>query len=337
MRFRRLVTLAAAAGLAGILLAGCSGIPIPFLTKSASQLAIDASQQWTKAGAHEFQGSLTANQSPITVDVTVASRSGGAGTGSGEFEGNPFRFLAAGGKTYLKGQSFWQAYYNSDQSQQTAAKGFEQKWAVASSNDVGLALGDLGNLGTLAAQLGVAAHTVKKGSDTTIGGQQVAPLSQGSTTWWVTESDPVSIVKVKAAQAAGMTNLSVTASARSSVDAAAPASGQFVDPSDPSTLPAYYAVIDFTLSPSCAPSGCAVTATIQNNGGQPEGVSVVEMNLESATDSSVLGTCDAPIPAIATSQTGPASCTVTSAALAAYSNPVIKYGASIKTNPPYIT
>ena len=338
MRWRELVAAVAAAGLSLLLLPGCAAIP--FLGKSASQLAANASQEWTKAPAHEIAGTLVANGSPISVDVTVSTKSNGDGTGSGRFAGNPFQFLDAGGKAYLRGQSFWQAYYGNDQDQQTPAKGFEDRWTLASDNDVAGAIQHLGNLGALAAELGGNAHEVKKGSDTTIGGQRAAPLTAAGTTWWVTESDPPSIVKVEATQALGMSDVTLFAAARSTVHAAVPGSGAYADPNDPTTLPAYYEVDGDSNDPSaCDQNGCPLTITISNHGGQPEGQSVVEDDAYSDSDAPITS-CDAPIPAIPSGQQGTVTCTLNGGAWSAFvtaGNTHFYTRPAIKSNPPYVT
>ena len=338
----------ALAGVASLLLlAGCSGLP--FISQSAAQLATGASNSWYRDGAFQFKGSLSTTEG--TVDFTVTESSdGNQARGSGTLAGKPFSYVAASSNEYLQGQSFWQQYYsgaNDQNDDRITARGFEQKYAKATGNDVASALAQLGYLGGDITQLRSDASEFKKGGTRTVDGQQATQLSFGGDTFWVAPGSPDQLVAFKAATAGQLHDVDVTIASTKIPDVSAPAQSDTVDPSQPSTLPALYQAstsADNNVN-DCTPNACLLEVDIYNQGGAPEGTSTVQITAQDLDNHANIASCTATIPAIASGQDQTVSCTISGAAWSAWANNAANAGgglfffrgvAQITANPPYI-
>lgn len=338
--------LAGAASL--LLLSSCSGLP--FFSQSASQLATGASNSWYKDGAFQFKGSLTTTEG--TIDFTVTeSADGSQASGTGTLAGKPFTYLAASSNQYLKGQSFWQQYYsgpNNQNNDATTARGFEEKYAKATGNDVATDLSQLSYLGGDVTQLRSDASQFKKGTTRTINGQQATQLSFGGDTFWVVQGSPDQLVGFKAATAGQLQNVDVTIAQTKVPNVSAPASSQTVDPNQPSTLPAYYQADGHSdlSGNNCNQNSCVIQADILNQGGAPEGTSTVQITAKDLDTNANIASCTATIPAIANGQTQTVSCTLSGGAWTAWANAknaqssggetFFDVTAQVTANPPYV-
>lgn len=88
----------------------------------------------------------------------------------------------------MKGQSFWQAYYNGRPYEQTKARGFEDRYASALGNDVAIGLHELMILGGANERLDEG--SVKEGPQRTINGRRATALRSGGDTFWVAPGHP---------------------------------------------------------------------------------------------------------------------------------------------------
>lgn len=333
--------LAGAASL--LLLASCSGLP--FISQSAAQLATGASNSWYKDGAFQFKGSLSTTEG--TVDFTITESSDGSqARGSGTLAGKPFSYLAASSNQYLKGQSFWQQYYsgaNNQNNEGVVARGFEEKYAKASGNDIASALGQLSFLGGDITQLRSDASAFKKGGNRTVNGQQATQLSFGGDTFWVAPGSPDQLVAFKAATAGQLQNVDVTIASTKVPNVSAPPQSQSVDPSQPSTLPALYQADALPNNDNdCNPTSCVLQADVTNEGGAPEGTSTVQITAQDLDTNANVASCTATIPAIASGQSQTVSCTLSGPAWSNWANSktdgvtFFEQVAQITANPPYI-
>ncbi len=337
---------AALAGAASLfLLASCSGLP--FVSQSASQLATGASNSWYKDAAFQFKGSLSTTEGTVDFNVTESS-DGSQARGSGTLAGKPFTYLAASSNQYLKGQSFWQQYYsgaNNQNDEQITARGFEEKYAKATGNDVASALGQLSYLGGDVSQLRTDASQFKKGSSRAVNGQQATQLSFGGDTFWVAQGNPDQLVAFKAATAGQLQNVDVTIASTKVPNVSAPSQSETVDPLQPSTLPALYQADSVPNNENdCNPNTCVLQADVTNEGGAPEGTSTVQITAQDLDTNANIASCTASIPAIPSGQSQTVSCTISGAAWSNWSNSknagdgliFFQQVAQITANPPYL-
>jgi hypothetical protein len=196
VRFRLATPLVAATALlaAVLLVAGC-GKSKPSSNgesdKTATQILADAKAAAVAATAVHVSGSGLSSGSPLTLDLQLVAGQGGMGhiTASGL----SFDVIRIGRKAYFKGApAFWKHFGGA-----AAAQLFKGKWLEASSTKGDLAsftpLTDIGKLtsGTLGSH-----GTLKKGAETTIGGQPVIALvdtTKGGTLYIATTGTPYPI------------------------------------------------------------------------------------------------------------------------------------------------
>ncbi len=351
---------------AAILLAGCAGLPLsPQLPQTPAQLARGAFASWGKAAALRLTGNeQLPNEGMLRFTVTD-SADGRQGQATGTLDGKPFSYLATSGKQYLRGQSFWQQYSHNGQQDQpdaTLAKGFEDKYVrvgvadapagLDSGNEVTSSLTEAPRLLGAVTDLKVDAGALWKGNGTRIiGGRRAAPLMFGvntpfdsfTETFWIAQGNPDQLVGYS-----GRTRdvysepFDVTIGpTRVPHHPRAPAPAERVNyPADPSTIPAFYAVEGDPASGSwlwgggtslgdCDQNSCQLQASIQNQGGAPQGMGKVAISVQPVQDGSTSSaTCTADIPTIASNQNSTVSCKVSGAAW----NSVVNEA----TNPPFL-
>lgn len=317
------------------------GVPlVPSLPESGVQYASRAVASWRSEDAHRFKGTFSVSSSSVQVDVVLTSTDAGEGLGAGAADNASFQFLEQSQKLYLKGQAFWQAYYNGQATQQKLAKGFQENWTVAGDNNIALGIAQLPDLGGLIAKLDNDQHHVKRGGTRRIAGHLATAVKDGSTTYWVTSGQPGLLVGVQAASAGGLQNLDLTMTTASAPSGLQSQLGTPVDPSDPSTLPAYYHYEGQTEADpdNCNQNGCAIQVTIYNQGGTPAGPAAITVNAYSDQAlTQLITSCSVGIPAtIATGQTGTAQCTLAGAAWSAFSGTTFYVNGVVTQNPPYV-
>lgn len=313
----------------------------PAARASAAQLAGEAVNDWGNGAAEHFQGTLSASGIALSVDVTLAFGSSGAGLGTGTANNAPFQFLSSSRTAYLKGQSFWQTYYTGQSQEQLMAKGYQENFTVADNNNVALAIAQLPNLAGAVSELSSDMHSVRRGAPRTIGGRSAIALSEGDTTWWVTRQRPVALVGLKTPVQGGLQNVDLTMQASSS--APTDLTGQLgspVDPNNPSTMPALYQAVDVTVADqnNCTNVGCGFNVTVLNQEGPAAGQGVVTVSTyANQTSTNVLAACTANIPSgLGTNQTTVVTCRVSGPGWQAYSGTRFAYKAAVTSNPPYL-
>ena len=352
---RRLLALALCLGFA-LSLSAC-GVPIvPFTggplkhspaptaapaRARASLLAGQAVNNWGKGAAEHFQGTFSASGIAISVDVALAFGSSGAGLGSGTANNTPFNFLSTGQNAYLKGQSFWQMYYNGRPQEQTRAKGYQDSFTVANNNNVALAIAQLPSLAGAVSQLSSAMQSVRRGGERTVSGRQAVALSQGDTTWWVTEQRPIALVAIQAPVEGGLQNVDLTMQESGSPPTDLTSQlGTPVDPNNPSTMPARYQVVTVAVQnqDNCTNTVCGFNVTVLNQAGAAAGQGVVTVSTyANQTSTTVLADCTANIPTnLGTNQTTVVNCGVSGPGWTGYAGTQFAYWADITSNPPYL-
>lgn len=330
--------------LALFLLSSCTVSLFPFLGESASQLATNAAANWDKAGAHHIQAAYATSGMVVTTDEMIATH-GGAATGSGTANGKAYQLLDVNGKMYLKGQSFWQAYYAGDASDQELAKGFQENWTVADSNRVAEVDASLSDLDQLVSLLAKEAKQVKKGQQRTYHGQPVTQLTDGrGHTWWTTEGSTGQVVELVSKSLGQAKTMILTAgTAQTPRGLADRLTKPVVNPGDPSTLPARYSALDQHEPGSCDQNGCPIDVTVENMGGAAAGQGVVTVTaFKDQSETQAVTSCKANIPGnIPTNQSGTATCTLAGSAWSAFvssapNGGTFYVGIAVTTNPPYV-
>lgn len=308
---------------------------------SASLLAGQAVNNWGRGAAEHFQGTFSASGFAISVDVALAFGPSGAGLGSGTASNAPFNFLSTGQNAYLKGQSFWQTYYNGQSQEQTLAKGYQGNFTVANTNNVALAIAQLPSLAGAVSQLSSEMQSVQRGGVRTIGGRQAVALSQGATTWWVTEQRPIALVGFKTPVQGGLQNVDLTMQESNSAPTDLTSQlGTPVDPNNPSTMPALYQVVSVAVQnqSNCTNAVCGFNVTVLNQYGAAAGQGVVTVStFANQTSTTVLADCTANIPGnLGTNQTTVVNCGVSGPGWTGYAGTQFAYKADVTSNPPYL-
>ena len=308
--------------------------------RSASLLARQAVNNWGSSGAEHFKGTFSASGIAISVDVALAFGSSGQGLGSGTANNAPFNFLSNGRNAYLKGQSFWQTYYKGQPTDQSQAKGYQENYTVANTNNVALAIAQLPGLSGAVSQLSSAIDTVQKGGSRTIDGRPAVALTQGGTTWWVTEQRPVALVGLQAPVEGGLQNIDLTMQTSSTPTDLTQQLGTPVDPNNPSTMPAMYQVVAVAVQnqSNCTNTVCGFNVTVENIMGAAAGQGVVTVSTyANQTSTQVLADCTANIPtSLGTNQTAVVNCGVSGPGWTGYAGTQFAYRAQVTSNPPYL-
>ena len=325
-----------------LLLAGC-GPTLPFLPKSAQDLASSGYQSFSQSKVVRLKGQFTSRDA-YQVDLTMSRSGDGGVSGSGVSGSAPFKVMVVGNKTYIQGQAYWQKLAAGDEDELREARAFGDKWVVARGTSLSLALLQLRDLGGLASQLQEDSRRVKKGKETTIDGARVVPLTDGGTTYYVTQSSPNRLVRV-ASQSSGGTlrNVKLDVDYDAQLHVSTLGEGQFVDPDNPSTLPARYRTAGSAQFVGCNSDspGCGLKVAIENQAGTPQGQSTAVLTVLKEDDTTPIGACNAPIPAVEHNQTASVSCNIDGNAWNAFKQSVsgsttIRGRVEIK-NPPYDT
>ncbi|MBO0693033.1 MAG: hypothetical protein J2P58_09060, partial [Acidimicrobiaceae bacterium] len=347
--WRRLAAILVCAGSA-LSLSACLPIvpfaratPRPNPTASvpgAAALANAAVDEWGRSAAEHFRGTFSASGIPISVDVNLAFGSSGDGLGSGTASNAPFQYLSSGQTPYLKGQSFWQTYYNGQPDQQQLARGYQENFTVASGNNVALAIGQLPNLAGAVAKLSSDLQDVHRGAVRTIDGRRAVALTQGDTTWWVTEREPVALVGLRTPVQGGLQNVDLTMQESRAPTDLAGQLGTPVDPNRLSTMPARYEVIRVQVQNqnNCTNTVCGFNVTVLNEAGAAAGQGVVTVStFPNQASTKVLADCTAKIPtSLGNNQTAVVTCGVSGPGWQGYAGTEFAYNAKVTSNPPYL-
>lgn len=374
---------------AAILLVGCAAVPFgPQPPQTPAQLAEGAFNSWGTAAAFRFKGSTQLPNEGTLRFALTESADGRRGQATGTLDGKPFMYLASSGKQYLQGQSFWQEYSRNGQQNEpdhTLAKGFEDRYVrvggdvgsgnvvpgLDSHNGVIWSLWQASRLAGAVTDLKAHANALQKGNGSrTIDGRRATPLTFGvntpagsfTETFWVAQGNPDQLVGYSGrARDFSLQPFNMAIAVTEAPHPRPPAARETVDyPSDPTTIPAFYAVEGYPTTggwmdvrPSftaCDPNSCRLEAGIQNQGGAPQGQSKAQISVQPANDGTTgSATCTADIPTMAPNQDATVSCTVSGAAWSSVVNaatsipfigPVrltnnLEVYAKVADNPPY--
>ncbi len=306
-------------GLAALLVSACSGSN-PFggtlLGPPVSEIAHDAVNAYQSARAVRVQGSYrTASSVPVTVRVAVQPSNGDAITGQATYDGAPLDVVGRDGSLFTKGVKYWQA--EGAQGLHTWPQ-YGSGWVLAPSNDPAAeAIAGAADLGGLLSQLDQHSSALVSEGTSEFEGQQIASLRDGHTVYDVTTSPPYRLLALRRSgdprSAAGLRDLNLQVHYGGKAKIAVPAPGQYVNPRDASTFPAYYMVQTTSDLQSCDKSSCGFTATLVNTTGAEQGQVTATLALyQDARDTQLLGSCSAPVPQVGTGQTTTVSCRINS-------------------------
>jgi hypothetical protein len=316
--------------------AGSACLSLPFGAsappKTADELTAAAVHSLATAPTLRFQGTWTDGQGHH-VQATMELTSHGDGQGSASQDGHAVDVMQSGGRLLFRGASFWAL------SDPRTAKLYGDSWVAAQPPGLADTLGALTRPGAIGDLLGSRRYGLKRGPGETVDGQDAVALSDSSGTVYVSAADPTRLVRLATApgyvRPDGSRDLRLDFDYPPAVAVSPPAS--FIDPADPHTLPARYVVVT-TSAGKCDANGCEQVVTLRNTAGAPAGQSVLTVRLASPAGGA-LGSCTAPVPAIAFNQTTDVRCTIMGQAWAAYAKtaPSLKglKGRATLQNPPY--
>lgn len=331
-----------AGGVGGMLLTGCAAADLPLIGPSAQDLASGAASSVT--GAERIEGTFVVDKVTYTVDVALAPRTkGGAISGTGTYDKAKFLVVATGGHTYFKGADFWARVPDAAANDITRWPGFGSGWVIAGDDDAAAtAMARLYDLGGLVERLGADAKNVKRAAQTTRGGTAMIPVTDRGVTYYVTSDRPYRLRAVESRDTGTpLQALAVDVTPASRVGATAPPSGQFVDPTDPTTLPALYHATTTSDLQNCDENTCGFTATIENTTGPPQGQTVATLQLLQQDGVTPIGSCDVAVPALGHGQTADVTCRISGPTYAAFYNSIPPGGSTLVAksvslrNPPY--
>lgn len=304
-----------------VLLAGCNLVPrLPFLKHSptgptALQLASAAVANYQGAATVGVRGSYAVSGTPVTVKLALQPTAEGSASGSATYKSLPLTYLRAGGQTYMQGTQYWQQAAVSATIHLWPA--FGQGWVLTPSDDpAATAIGTLTDLGGLVLLLSQQERLVRASGTTTVAGQRAQRLVDGATTWDVTTTKPYRLLQVAYTgdrpTSGGISHATLQVTYNATPQATPPPAGQFVNPEDLSTLPAYYTTTAVSDLQSCDGNSCGFTVTVQNLQGPALGQTVATLGIsKDAQGQSPLGSCQVAVPAIAYNQTTTVTCRVT--------------------------
>ena len=301
-------------GLAALLVSACSGSN-PFggtlLGPPLSEIAHDAVNDYQSASAVQIRGSYrTSSSVPVTVQVSVQPSNGQAISGRATYAGAPLDVVGRDGNLFTRGVKYWQTQ---------GAEGlhtwpqYGSGWVLAPSNDPGAeAIGNAGNLGGLLTQLNNHASSLVSEGTSEFQGQEIASLRDGHTVYDVTTSQPYRLLALRRTGASGgLRDLNLQLRYGGKLKVAVPPSGQFVNPRDATTFPAYYLYQSMSDLQSCDQNSCGFSATLVNTTGTEQGQVTATLTLsKDAQGTQVIGSCDTPVPQVGTGQTTTVTCRI---------------------------
>lgn len=333
------------AGSAALLVSACT-VTNPLGTSSLGPplpvIAHEAVADYQGARSVAIRGSYLAGSAPVTVRVSMQPSGNGRVSGRATYKGDPLDVVGDGGRVFTKGLRYWQS---------EGAQGlriwpqFGAGWVLAPSRDPGAeAISAAGDLGGLLGRLERRASSLVSQGTRSFDGQEIASLRDGNTTYDVTTSTPYRLLGVRSAgttpSSDGLHQINLRISYGGRLKVALPATGTFVDPRDATTFPALFEVQSISDLQSCDESSCGFSATLVNTTGKELGQVTATLALfEDPQHTESLGSCTAPVPQVATSQTTTVTCRIDSQAYQTFfaevfGNVTIYRHVTIQ-NPPY--
>lgn len=186
MHFRPLVLI----GGALVLLGGCgsSSSGNGVASKSPEAIVSEAKQAADSASSVHVSGSINSGGSPVTLDLALAAGKGA--TGEVSQNGSTFQIIIDSGTAYISGsEAFYRKLGGSAAVQLLAGKWLK----VSTSTPEFTSLSQLADMRTLLDTVLVDHGKLKKGSTTTVGGQQaitVNDTTHGGTLYVATTGKP---------------------------------------------------------------------------------------------------------------------------------------------------
>lgn len=317
----------------GLQLAACGSVP------PAKTLARDAVSAFDAAPVKTIQGSFVDGVVPVSLKLTVGPE--GDASGIGTFEHFPVTYVQGSKSSFVEGTQYWAWERLSDWQVWT---GLGSTWVKTNPDwDPATNAFQRGIRATgLVTQRGADAGNVTLGHSARLQGRRIDQLLDGPITYDVAARAPHRLLAVS--DGAGRIGNTVLGRTRFSIGyggaplQGAPAHGGYVDPTDPSTLPAEYDITK-TAAGECQNGGCSDSVTVQNLAGAPVGKSLVTITQEEYPENgSTLGSCQIAIPAIGYKASTTIGCTVRSPQLAAWlAGGGQTVARAVVSNPPYWT
>lgn len=305
------------AGLAALLVSACSASnPLggTLLGPPLSQMAHNAVTAYQSAQSVQIRGSYsTASSVPVSVRLSVQPSNGNAMSGHATYNGAPLDVVGRGGQIFTKGVKYWQG--EGAQGLHTWPQ-YGSGWVLAPSNDPGgQAIAGAGDLGGLLTQLNRHASALVSEGTSEFQGQEIASLRDGHTVYDVTTSPPYRLLALRrtgvSGSGGGLRDLNLQIHYGGKLKVALPASGQFVNPRDATSFPAYYLYQSMSDLQSCDQNSCGFTATLINTTGAEQGQVTATLSLsQDAQGTQPIGSCNTPVPQVGTGQTTTVSCRI---------------------------
>lgn len=342
------VLLVVSCAFCALLTAACGGAAGPTgpTGPSPNDIAAQAAKGVAAASTVHLKGTL-AERSTITVDAVISTSTDGDATITGSFGGVQFAMVVVDGRTYVQGAQLWPALM-SDARQ---ARAFGAKWVLIRPDDVQYGGDALATLAPALRQLasmrtadgGKLVGTFSGGRAVRVDGRRAVEVTAEGVTYDVTASAPRKVLRITSKTPlignSNVSNIQLDEDYDAPLSATAP--GQFLDVDDQSTWPAMYDVGDDADTKDCDQYSCTLYVTTSNDGGAPEGDSVVTITAETPGGDPI-ESCQATITPVAHGQDTNATCTIQSDAWTSFVNGnapeggFARFGTSVSLhNPPY--
>lgn len=301
-----LLVCCAASALLAVACGGASGPTGP----TPNQIAAQTAKSVGAAKTLHLKGSVK-NGAPLTIDVILETDADGNATftGTGR-DGVPFTMVVVDGKTYLKGAQFWTDVLPDA----GEARAFGDKWVLLQPDDAEYG----GDMTTLVPtlrdlmSLRTAHGKFTGGRKVTVDGRKAIELKMHGATYDVAASGAHKLLRVASSsdpiEPSRMSDVRVDVDYDAPLSATAPS--PFLDASDQSTWPARYDVDADASTGDCNQFSCTLNVGATNDGGAPEGQSVVTITAETPGGDPI-ASCQAPVPALPNGGSTTVSCAVT--------------------------
>jgi hypothetical protein len=320
-----------AAALAGVVVAttACADVSVPFIHKSAADLASEALDNLASTPAVAANGSVS--NTGRRVDLRVVENRKGDATGTLTDKGHTYTFRFTAGRRFIQAdEAFW-----SDGHSFGLGHFYGREWVV----DPGSAALPPNFVHGLPLYYSLRSHREHlRRDDTTVANQPAAVLHDTVGDFFVSTTGPARFLRIVSAAgyatATGLSDLRLDLTYPVARAVAVPA--KFIDPSDRHSMPAGYSVLLFEFG-TCDYVSCPMRVKVQNDRGALPGEASVELQLRDDHSRPLLS-CTAPIPPIGLDQTEFVSCAVSGPEYEARANNGERfYGGSVIHNATYGT
>jgi len=319
-------------GVVSMLAAAC-GLPFGLGQATTAQLLNGAADNIANAKSFEMKGNFTESSNNYTMDIEYQST--GPSVHMDITQGAVHvELLQVNGKVYYKGSDAASSYTGSDAFGKAQAKVIGDNW-FTTKDATPIDLSDITNANKVKTNFLTGATYDRKDS-VQVDGKDTAELTDADSIVNITESQPYQLVRIRTKAGKdvnGMTDGDLTlTNYNKDFGLSTPTTSYDLD--DPSTFPAYYAVLSVNVNQCDDP--CRISAVITNKGGTKSGSapSVLKFTLTSKADNSSLGSCTINItPDFSHGASSTKGCSISSSQWTAFSGTYL-YDASID-NPAY--